>query len=104
MKNFLYNNISWFIFYTIMLSLELTGLIGLIKKISDPRGRVGVGEGKLPQEIFHVLCGVIFSALVLNIVLIYFQMWRPFKAKQQDRNEDIEGWKKQGGSSCRHKA
>ena len=48
------------------------------------------GGRELPQEIFHVLCGVILSALVLNIVLIYFQLWRPFKAEQRARNEDIE--------------
>ena len=35
-------------------------------------------------------CVCVFSALVLNIVLIYFQLWRPFKAEQQTRNEDIE--------------
>ena len=32
---------------------------------------------------------MIFVALVLNILLIYFQLWRPFKV-EQNRREDIE--------------
>jgi len=113
MKNFLYNNIFWFIFYVIMLSLLLKGtpedykdtpeqlpelqvrlrviqtqLRGILEELDV--GGVDLGGTELPKEIFHVLCGVILSALVLNIVLIYFQLWRPFKAEQQARNEDIE--------------
>ena len=98
LKNFLYNNVCWFIFYTIMLSLQLKGSNkdtpedqkqqDLLKHtLGDQKDQ---GGRELPQEIFHVLCGVILSALVLNIVLIYFQLWRPFKAEQRSRNEDIE--------------
>ena len=37
----------------------------------------------------YVSYGVILSAAVLNIVLIYFQLWRPFKA-EEEREEGIE--------------
>ena len=91
MTNFFFNNIFWFIFYTILLSIQL-----LLPKNSSDQEEGGLSrkssdqaEEGLPQEMFHALCGVIFSALVLNIVLIYFQLWRPFKVEEK-RNEDIE--------------
>lgn len=47
-------------------------------------------------------CGVILFAVILNIVLIYFQLWRPFKA-EESREEDIEagedGLEEEGSSS-----
>ena len=82
MNNFLYNNICWFIYYTTLLSVPLALLTP--QKSSDQKK-----EGTL-QEIFYALCGVALSALVLNIVLIYFQLWRPFKAEQNRRTDDIE--------------
>ena len=88
MTNFFFNNIFWFIFYTLLLSIQL-----LLPKNSSDQEEEGLPQKSsdqgLPQEMFHALCGVIFSALVLNIVLIYFQLWRPFKLEQK-RNEDIE--------------
>ena len=93
MNNFLYNNICWFIFYTVMLSLQLKGLnkdTPEDQKQQDLGDQKDQGGRELPQEIFHVLYGVILSALVLNIVLIYFQLWRPFKAEQNRRTDDIE--------------
>ena len=39
--------------------------------------------------MFYVSCGVILLAFILNTVLIYFQLWRPFKA-EEGREEDIE--------------
>ena len=80
MTNFLYNNTFWFIFYTLLLSIQM---MRLPQEPSDPE------EEGLPHEIFQALCGVIFVALVLNILLIYFQLWRPFKV-EQNRREDIE--------------
>ena len=47
MTNFLYNNTFWFIFYTLLLSIQL---ILLPQKSSDPE------EEGLPQEIFQALC------------------------------------------------
>ena len=91
MTNFLYNNIFWFIFYTLLLSIQM-----LPETSSDQEDEEGVAQNPsgqeeegLPQEIFHALCGAICFALVLNIVLVYFQLWRPFKVKQK-RSEDIE--------------
>ena len=45
---------------------------------------------------------MIFYALVLNIVLVYFQLWRPFKA-EEEIEEDIEagdGLDEEGSSSA----
>ena len=42
------------------------------------------------QEMFNVSCEVILFAAVMNIVLIYFQLWRPYKAEEEERGEDIE--------------
>ena len=52
------------------------------------------------QEIFGASCLVILFAAVQNIVLIYCQLKRPFKA-EEDRGEDIEagaGLDKEGSS------
>ena len=46
--------------------------------------------GKRPMRKRTAPGKVILGSLVLKIVLICFQLWRPFKAEQQDRNEDIE--------------
>ena len=73
--------VCWFIFNTILIYLlDIWILLWRIGELQD------LGGKGLPREIFHVLYGVIFSALVLNTVLVYFQLWRPFKA-EQDRNE-----------------
>ena len=87
MTNFLYNNICWLIFYTILLSAFFCGDMKEWKSFLTNFLWIGEkdrwGRG-LPLE------KVILGALVLKIVLICFQLWRPFKAEQQDRNEDIE--------------
>ena len=67
MNNLLYNNIWWFVFYIILLSLEIALQI---------------------QKMVNVLCGVIWFAALLNFVLIYFQLWRPFKADEVKREEE----------------
>jgi len=90
MNNLLYNNIFWFLLWcTILLPLQIAA--------------ARYQTGPEVQEMFYVSCGLILFAVVLNIVLIYFQLWRPFKAKEE-REEDIEvgedGLEEEGSSSA----
>ena len=87
MNNFLYNNICWFIYYTTLLVL-LPPQSTTSRRTFDTLS-YEEKEG-MPKEILYDLWKVALSALVLNIVLIYFQLWRPFKAAQNRRTEDIE--------------
>ena len=94
MNNLLYNNIWWFVFCTILLSVQIGK-----RKVFIRGSRVH----QRYQEMFVVSCGVILFAIVLNIVLIYFQLWRPFKA-EEEREEDIEvgedGLEEEGSTSA----
>ena len=85
MNNLLYNNIWWFIFYDILISLE-----------------IGIGVHQRIQELFYVSCGVILFSALLNTVLIFFQLWRPFEA-EEETEEGIEagdGLEEEGSSSA----
>ena len=62
--NFFYNKIFWMIIHSSL--LLLTSIV---------------------MTLHDQMCAVIFSALILNIILIYFQLWRPYKAK---KGENIE--------------
>ena len=75
MNNLVYNNIWWFVFYDILISFE-----------------IGIGVHQRIQELFYVSFGVILFAGYLNVVLIFFQLWRPFKEEEEDGEieEDIE--------------
>ena len=64
MINFFYNNIFWLIIHSSLLLLT-----------------------SLTMTLHIEMCAVIFVALILNIVLIYFQLWRPYKA---EKGENIE--------------
>ena len=64
MINFFYNNIFWLIIHSSLLLLT-----------------------SLTMSVHIEMCAVIFVALILNIVLIYFQLWRPYKA---EKGENIE--------------
>ena len=58
MINFLYNNKFWFVVHSSLLLIT-----------------------SLFITLHDQMCAVIFSALILNIILIYFQLWRPYKAE-----------------------
>ena len=62
--NFFYNNIFWLIIHSSLLLLTSLTLTPHIE-----------------------ICAVIFAALILNVVLIYLQLWRPYKAEKREHIE-----------------
>ena len=95
MHNLLYNNVWWFVFNTILLSCCQAEVLVDLRTSVDMLPRM--------QEMFNVSCGVILFAAVMNIVLIYFQLWRPYKAEEEERGEDIEagdGLDEEGSNSA----
>ena len=66
MRNFLYNNIFWIVNHSIYLSLSLFFVTSAVK-----------------SDFVYSLYAVIFSAMIVNFVLVYFQVWRPYKRAQR---------------------
>ena len=64
LANFFYNNIFWLIIHSSLLLLN-----------------------SLTSTLHIEMCAVIFAALILNVVLIYFQLWRPYKAEKRENIE-----------------
>ena len=69
LANFFYNNIFWLIIHSSLLLLTT-----------------------FTMTLHIEMCAVIFAALILNVVLIYLQLWRPYKAGVNGTEEDqVEG-------------
>ena len=67
--NFFYNNQFWLVVHSSLLLLT-----------------------SLTMTLHDQMCAMIFSALFLNIVLIYFQLWRPYKAEEGENiKAGVEG-------------
>ena len=66
MRNFLYNNIFWIVSHSIYLSRSLFFMTSAVK-----------------SDFIYSLYAVIFSAMIANLVLVYFQVWRPYKRAQR---------------------
>ena len=78
MRNFLYNNIFWMVNHSIYLGLCLL----LLPTASELRS--GFKPKLDPMlRIIYSLYVVIFSAIIVNLVLIYFQVWRPYKRAEK---------------------
>ena len=92
MDNLLYYNVAWFVIYSTMLTIIVT-----MATIQGHVDSVEIWEGAdyskniLVHNLNHLwafyaaimLCGIVSG------ILIYFQIWRPYKGKEEDANIQV---------------
>ena len=86
MENFLYNNILWFIIYPIMLTINVT-----MASIQEIWQGPEYSKNILVHNLGHlwVIYASILLSGIISSILIYFQIWRPYKEEEKANSQVI---------------
>ena len=86
MDNLLYNNILWFIIYPIMLTINVT-----MASIQEIWQGPEYSKNILVHNLGHlwVIYASILLSGIISSILIYFQIWRPYKEEEKAKSQVI---------------